>query len=109
MENQFLHQVNKSQVEQAIIDILNGNSKYFPFELEPLEINNGSCEDFAFAVMAHLNYPANLYVKASTMDQPDLWGHVWLELHDKQAVTYFDAEVEYGVESVKELPYFIRN
>jgi hypothetical protein len=103
--------VTKEQVEDAILALVDGQHDFFPYEFDdPADINNGSCEDFAFAVMAFLKYPQNLESKCGTFDQPDLWHHVWLEFTSADgSKLHFDSECEYGVESPSELPYFRRN
>ena len=104
------HTVTKRQVTEAILELLSGTTKLFPYTFEnPAEVNKGHCEEFACAVLSRLDYPDNLSVGLPTFDIPDLWGHVWLELRSNETVTYFDAEVEYGVESHTELPHYMRN
>ena len=104
-------QVNKQQVSNAIIDVLDGRSSFFLFDFDdPSDINEGSCEEFAFAVISHLDYPENLKTGCASFENLDLYGHVWLELTDEDGdIIYFDSEAEYGVESPGDLPYFIRN
>lgn len=102
--------VTEDQVSDAIIVLLDGQSDFFPFEFDdPSDINEGSCEDFALAVIAHLGYPENLTTGCANHDQFDLWGHVWLELKDGETTIYFDSEELDGVENPSQLPYFIRN
>lgn len=94
------------EVTTAIEELLSGEHNLFPFDLDPVEINNGSCEAFAAAVAALLKFPANLNVQCPTLDQPQYYGHVWLVHNAPQGNTYFDSEVPHGVASLDELPYF---
>ena len=98
----------KEAVEEAIVQTLEGNNDYFPFEFDsPSEINNGSCEEFAYAVMSYLGYPSNLTAECATQCQPDLFGHVWLKLVTESETLHFDSELEYGVEDPKDLPFYM--
>lgn len=99
----------REQVENAILELVDGQHDLFPFEFGcPSDINKGVCEDFAMAVLAFLNHPENLTLACATdLLQPDLYGHVWLELATPEGIIYFDSEIEYGVEHPEDLPFYL--
>jgi hypothetical protein len=104
-------QVTVSQVGDAIIDTLDGKNDFFPYEYDDeTEINNGMCDDFAQAVCAYLDFPANLRPASANFcaGQEHLWGHVWLELVEAGQTTYFDSEAPDGVAKPEELEFYNR-
>lgn len=106
--------VTKQQVSEAVESLLDetNDESLWPFDMEPEDINNGSCEDFAMAVLAYLKFPSNLILDCGERDQPELWHHVWLKgtfiSTSKTEILYFDCEVPDGVDHPKYLPFFQR-
>lgn len=100
--------VSHEQVTAAIIDTLS-NSEYW-HDLDPVDINNGQCEDFAMAVVASLDFPVNLLAALPRpLCDEDLpyWGHCWIELIDYDGTRYyFDAELPEGTDNLDCIPYF---
>ncbi len=106
--------VTHEQVSEAIELLMLGETDFFPFEFDSPElINNGMCEDFAFAVWNYLDAPENLDADCGGSDS-HLWGHVWLTGDFQNAdgilsTLYFDSEASEGVHAPELLPFFIRN
>lgn len=99
-------QVSRDEVTEAIETLLDGH-KLFPFDLEPEEVNEGLCDDFAQAVCAFLGWPENLAPDCATDINSNYLHHVWLTLTmDDGTKVYFDSEAPEGTFEPDDIPYF---
>lgn len=95
--------VTREQVAEMIDLLLDGTSEsleFFPYDLFPVQINDGLCEEFACGLIAALGRPDNLVLDCRP-------GHVFVRLIGDPQL-YFDAEMPFGCVNVDALPYFER-
>jgi len=95
-------------IQQYRSDITEAIKGFLPsFGVDPYDINNGLCEEFAVAVLGSLNFPldvADFIWIDDQFEHLEHFAHVVIRLRVGEDVFYFDAECPEGTSDINEIP-----